>query len=245
MAAPLRIAMWSGPRNLSTALLRSFGSRADTVVCDEPLYAHYLQRTGAPHPGLEEVVAQHECDWRTVARWLTGPLPAGRSVFYQKHMAHHLLPEIERDWLDGLVHAFLIREPRAMLASLCEVLPRPDLTDTGLPQQVELFERLSDQLGHAPPVVDSRDLTADPAGVLRALCEQLGVPYDDSMLAWETGPRDTDGCWGMHWYASVWASTGFSSEPPKRKPLPASLRPLAEACDPLYQTLHAHRITTR
>jgi hypothetical protein len=243
MTAALRIAMWSGPRNVSTALLRSFGSRVDTVVCDEPLYAYWLRETGAPHPGSDEIQREHETDWRVVARQLTGPLPDGKQVYYQKHMAHHLLPDVDHAWLDQLTHVFLIREPRAMLASLCEVVPRPGLFDTGLPQQVELFERLLARDGVAPPVIDSADLLRDPAAVLRALCARIGLGFDTSMLGWEAGPRDTDGCWSRYWYAAVLESTGFAPYRPSSRSLPTSLGPLADACEELYTKLHAHRLT--
>ncbi|HEX6984335.1 MAG TPA: hypothetical protein VF170_03110, partial [Planctomycetaceae bacterium] len=145
MAAPLRLAVWSGPRNISTAMMRSWGNRSDTVVVDEPLYAHYLKVTRLPHPGADEVLAHHESDWRKVAEFLTGPVPGGKRIFYQKHMAHHLLPEIGRDWLSRLTHVFLIRDPKEMLTSLMKVLPEPRVEDTGLPQQVELFERVRDE----------------------------------------------------------------------------------------------------
>src|SRR4051812_20432340 len=146
--------MWSGPRNISTAMLRSWGNRPDTFVCDEPLYAHYLLRTGAPHPGAEEVIRWHETDWRQVVAWLTGDVPGGKAIFYQKHMTHHLLPEIDRGWLDRVRNAFLLRAPRAVLTSLARVLPEPRLEDTGLPQQLELFELVRRRTGRVPPVVD-------------------------------------------------------------------------------------------
>src|SRR5436190_9738229 len=156
--SPVRIAMWSGPRNISTAMMRSWGNRPDTFVCDEPLYAHYLQKTGYDHPGADEVIASHEPDWKKVVEWLTGPVPGGKPVFYQKHMAHHLLPEIERDWLASLTHAFLIRDPREMLLSLVKVMPHPAALDTGLPQQLELFRSVRAATGHTPPVIDARDV---------------------------------------------------------------------------------------
>ncbi len=236
--------MWSGPRNISTALMRSFGSRADTLVCDEPLYAHYLAQTGLPHPVAQAIQEQHETDWRRVVAWLTGPLPAGKRVFYQKHMAHHLLEEIERDWLDALTHVFLIRDPRRMLPSLDTVVPNPRLVDTGLPQQVELFEHVADTSGSPPPVVDSAELLQDPEGVLRALCPRIGLAFEPAMLAWAPGPRDTDGCWGEHWYANTWASTGFAPWKPDTRPLPEHLSTLLDECTPLYERLHAHRITS-
>jgi len=245
MPGALRIAMWSGPRNVSTALMRSFGSRADTLVCDEPLYAHYLARTGLPHPLADEIVRRHESDWRAVARWLTGPLPDGKHVFYQKHMAHHLLPEIEREWLAQLTHAFLIRDPEEMLTSLLRVLPAPRLVDTGLPQQLELFEALAAETGAAPPVVDAKDLLQDPEGVLGELCARLGLELDRAMLSWEPGPRATDGCWGPHWYGSTLDSTGFSAYRPKGERVPAALEELLASCRELYDRLHRHRIRTR
>lgn len=234
--------MWSGPRNVSTALLRSFGSRADTVVCDEPLYAHWLRETGTPHPGAEEIQRVHETDWKIVAARLTAPLPTGKRVSYQKHMAHHLLPDIGRSWLDQLTHVFLIRDPRSMLSSLSEVVPRPGLLDTGLPQQVELFDRLVDQTGSTPPVLDSADLLRDPEAVLRALCSRLGLDFDAAMLQWKAGPRDTDGCWSPYWYDAVLRSTGFAPYRPRTPSLPSSLVPLVDACEDLYQRLHAHRL---
>lgn len=242
MPAALRIAMWSGPRNVSTALLRSFGSRADTVVCDEPLYAYWLRETGTPHPGAEEIQRVHETDWEVVADQLTAPLPEGKRISYQKHMAHHLLPGVGRAWLDQLTHVFLVRDPRAMLASLCEVVPRPGLFDTGLPQQVELFEQLENRDGVAPPVIDSADLLRDPEAVLRALCERLGLEFDAAMLRWDPGPRDTDGCWSPYWYDAVRRSTGFQPYRPRNPSLPTSLGPLVDACERLYQTLHTHRL---
>jgi hypothetical protein len=242
-AAALRIAMWSGPRNVSTALMRAFEARDDCAVCDEPLYAHYLAVTKLPHPGAEAVIASQPTDWREVARALTGPAPGGERVFYQKHMAHHLLPEVGRGWVWELANAFLIRDPREMLPSLDAVFPDPGLEDTGLPQQVELFEELRRRTGEVPPVVDSRDLLREPKGVLRALCARLGLDFQESMLSWPPGRRETDGVWAEHWYAGVERSTGFAPWKPKEAPFPARLEPLLARCEEPYRQLHAHRIT--
>lgn len=241
-AAPLRLAVWSGPRNLSTALMRSFENRADTIVVDEPLYAHYLAETGLDHPLRSEVIAAGETDWRRVAERLSGPLEPGVRCFYQKHMAHHLLPHIERDWLSRLTHVFLIREPRAVLASLHAKWPDPRLVDTGLPQQVELFDRTLQETGQAPAVIDSDELLRDPRAVLMKLCERVGLEFDESMLEWPAGKRDSDGVWAAHWYAAVEASTGFG--PPRREhtDLPRSLEPLAEECEALHARLTPYRI---
>ena len=240
--APLRLAMWSGPRNLSTALLRSWGNRPDTFVCDEPLYAHYLAHTGLDHPGREAVIAAGETDWRKVVAWLTGPIPEGKPVFYQKHMTHHLLPEIDRGWLSSLTHAFLIRDPREMLASLGKTLATPRLADTGLAQQVEIFDLVHSRTGRVPPVVDARDVLENPRGLLHKLCDALDVAFDDAMLAWPPGPRPTDGVWGKHWYHSVWRSTGFEPWRPPTEPLPRALEPLLEECLPYHRRLHEHRL---
>ncbi len=238
----LRIAMWSGPRNISTAMMRSFGSRPDTAVCDEPLYAHYLLVTGVQHPGRDEVIAAQENDWRKVTETLTGPMPGGRAIWYQKHMAHHLLADVGREWLDRLSHAFLIREPDEMLASLLRTYPQAGLADTGLPQQWEIFERVAERLGRAPPVVLSSDVLRDPRAMLTKLCEALGVTFLAAMLSWSPGRRDTDGIWAPHWYAAVEASTGF--EPWRQKPvsLPESRRPLLAECRRWYEKLHQHRL---
>jgi len=237
-----RIAMWSGPRNISTAMLRSFGARADTHVSDEPLYAYYLQATGLPHPHAGEIIATHEPDWREVVRELTGPLPEGRNVWYQKHMAHHFLPEVDRGWLEGFEQAFLIREPRSMLCSLLDKLDRVGLEDTGLPQQVELFRRRFEEEGRAPAVVDAREVLLNPEGVLRALCERLGIPFDTAMLSWEQGRRDTDGCWGPYWYANTYESTTFAPYKPKEAQVPSGYEELARRCETLYEEMAQHRI---
>jgi hypothetical protein len=237
--------MWSGPRNLSTALLRAWENRPDTAVVDEPLYAFYLEMTGLDHPGRDEVLRAQPTDWREVARRLTGPVPGGHPIFYQKHMAHHLLPEVDRAWLDdpSFRHAFLLREPRAMLASLAKVIARPRVEDTGLPQQVELFRRFAERAGTPPPVVDARDVLEDPEGLLRALCAALGVSFDAAMLRWPAGSRATDGVWAPYWYTSVERSTGF--EPPRAESaeVPRPLRDLLAECEAHYAALHAHRLT--
>jgi hypothetical protein len=237
----VRIAMWSGPRNISTALMRSWSSRPDTVVCDEPLYAHYLKQTGREHPGRDDIIARHDADWRSVVEQLTGPVPGG-GIFYQKHMAHHLLPEMDRDWVLDLRSAFLIRDPAEMLPSLAEVLPNPVLRDTGLEQQWELFQYVQDAASPTPPVIDAKDVLLNPEGMLRALCIALDVPFHDAMLSWAPGPRATDGTWATYWYDAVEQSTGFEPYKPKTEPVPDRLQPLYATCQDYYQPLAAHRL---
>ena len=231
-----RVAMWSGPRNISTAMMRSFGARADTVVADEPFYAHYLAVTGLDHPGRAEVLASQPNRWQDVAAELTGPLPSTVAVYYQKHMAHHLLPEMGRSWLGALTHAYLIRDPAHVVASYARVRGEPTLADLGYPQQVEIFR------AYGGPVVDAADILRDPAAVLRRLCAALGLDFDPAMLRWPPGPRETDGVWAPHWYAAVQASTGFAPYDPAPADVPPRLRPLVEAAQPYYDELAAHRL---
>jgi hypothetical protein len=237
-----RIAMWSGPRNISTALLRSWGNRPDTFVCDEPLYAHYLFKTGIPHPGADEVIRHQEKDWRKVIAWLTGDVPDRKTIFYQKHMAHHLLPEIDRGWLDQVTNAFLIREPREVVTSFVRVAGEPRLEDTGFPQQLEIFSLVRQRTGRVPPVVDARDVLEDPARLLRLLCEALDVDFTEAMLSWPAGPRPTDGVWAKYWYDAVVKTTSFQPYQPKNEPVPPHLANLLEQTQGLYLQLYEHRL---
>lgn len=242
MPIPIRIAMWSGPRNISTAMLRSWGNRPDTFVCDEPLYAHYLQQTGLDHPEREEVINHHETDWRKVVDWLTGPIPEGKAIFYQKHMAHHLLENIERDWLGGLTHCFLIREPAEMLTSLIKHLPNPTLADTGLPQQVEIVRLVQQQTGNTPPIIDARDVLENPRRMLGLLCEAIGVEFTEAMLSWPAGRRETDGIWAKYWYDAVKKSTQFGPYRPKNEAVPPGFEHLLEQCVESYKQLYQNRL---
>jgi hypothetical protein len=233
----VRIAMWSGPRNLSTAMMRSFGNRTDCVVSDEPFYAAYLKLTGLDHPMRAAVLQHHESDWRAVARELEGPAPAGKPIWYQKHMTHHMLPAIGRGWMRACRHAFLIRHPARVLASYAAKRQAVGLADIGLIAQVALFEEAAALAGTPPPVVDADAILADPRRQLRRLCGALEIPFNEAMLNWPPGPRDTDGVWASHWYESVNRSTGFGAP----KPVPSlddpQLRNIEEQALPLYEKL--------
>lgn len=233
-----RIAFWSGPRNISTALMRSWGNRPDTAVVDEPFYAYYLQATGIDHPGREETLARHPSDPDEIIAMLLNDRE--EAVFYQKQMAHHLLPDVDRGWLDDVRHAFLIRDPAEMIASYIQVRETPTLEDFGLPQLAEIYERVAES---DPPIIDARDLLDDPRGVLTAVCHQLGVFFDERMLTWPAGPRPTDGAWAPHWYHSVEASTGF--RPCKRREihLPDRLQGIREECERFYSFFYERRLT--
>ena len=222
--------------------MRSWENRSDTIVCDEPLYAHYLRVTGLPHPGAAEVIAHHESDWRKVVAYLTGELPSGKTIFYQKHMAHHLLSNIDDDWLDQLTHCFLIREPREMLTSLLEFIPRPVITDTGLPQQLRIFQRVQQRTGREPPVLDAQDVLANPEVMLRSCCRMLEVPFQPAMLSWPAGRRATDGIWAKYWYDKVEKTTSFGPYRPKEETVPEPLLALLSECEELYSQLRKFRI---
>ena len=238
----LGLAMWSGPRNISTAMMRAWGNRTDTFVCDEPLYAYYLHATGSDHPGREEVIAAGETDWRKVVAWLTGDVPQGKSIFFQKHMTHHLLPEVERGWLARVTSCFLIRDPREVILSYVKKNRDPTAEDVGYPQQAEIFRIVCQRSGEAPPVLDARDVLADPRRMLGLLCERVGVPFQESMLSWPPGWRETDGVWAKHWYAEVETSTGFKPYTPRREELPAHLAEVGRQCREWYDELYEHRL---
>ena len=238
----VRIAMWSGPRNLSTAMMRSFGSRLDTFVSDEPFYGAYLEQTRDPQPMADEVIGSMDCDWQSVARTMTGPCPTGAPIWYQKHMAHHMVGPIDHDDLPGLRHAFLIRDPARVVASYAakRVAVRPE--HLGVERQVEYFEREADRLGHAPPVIDSSDILRDPAVMLEKLCAALGISWDPAMLRWQPGIRKTDGIWASHWYDAVAASTGFAMPDGDPAELDDDGSRVADACRPHYERLAEHRL---
>lgn len=238
---PLRIAMWSGPRNISTALMRAWGNRADTFVVDEPFYAHYLHTTGADHPVAAEVIAAGKIDWRKVITQLTGDVPGGKSIFYQKQMTHHLLPGIERAWLGELTNCFLIRDPGEVIVSYIKKNHDPTLEDLGFVQQAEIFDFVRGRTGTIPPVLDARDVLSDPRGMLGLLCAAIGVDFDEAMLSWPPGLRETDGVWAKHWYAEVEKSTSFRKYEAKHEPVPARLAPVHDACREVYERLYHYR----
>jgi hypothetical protein len=224
-------------------MMRAWDNRGDTFVCDEPLYAHYLDTTGRDHPGAAEVIAAGETDVAKAIAWLTGKIPGGKRVFYQKHMTHHLLPDIDRGWLRKLTNCFLIREPREVITSLIKHVPDATLPDTGFPQQAEIFERVAEWTGKVPPVVDARDVLDYPREVLAKLCGAVGVEFTDRMLSWPPGLRDTDGVWAKYWYKEVETTTSFRPYKPKDEPVPQRLLGMLEKCEESYRRLYAHRLT--
>lgn len=234
--------MWSGPRNISTAMMRSWGNRIDTIVVDEPFYAYYLRAADKKHPGTDEVIANGETDWRNVVAQLTGPIPNGREIFFQKQMTHHQLPEVDRRWLGALTNCFLIRDPAEVITSYIRKNDDPMLEDLGFVQQAAIFAWVREKTDQQPPVVDARDVLANPERMLRLLCEAIGVTFDKAMLSWPPGLRDTDGVWAKHWYSEVAKSTSFQPSKPKNEPVPERLREIEQRCREYYERLYEHRL---
>ncbi|WP_425073465.1 HAD family hydrolase [Sagittula sp. S175] len=234
------IAMWSGPRNLSTAMMYSFGARADCAVWDEPFYAAYLRMTGLDHPMREEIIAAGETDPARVARLCGGA--ADKPLFYQKHMTHHMIPGVPRDWFTQVRHVFLIRHPSRVLASYDQKRERATLEDIGFVQQVEIFAQVK-AMGLPVTVVDSADIRRAPEVMLRALCARLGIDFDPAMLSWPAGGHPGDGVWAAHWYDAVHRSTGFAGAEGPLPDLPPALQAIHDAALPCYKEMRAEALT--
>ncbi|MGC3966645.1 MAG: hypothetical protein QM775_04535 [Pirellulales bacterium] len=236
--------MWSGPRNISTALMRSWENRPDAVVCDEPFYAYYLAQTKAPHPMAAEIIAAGPTDWRDVVRRLTRD-EVPRPVFYQKQMTHHLLSEVGREWLDDVVNCFLIRSPEEVIRSYLKKNYSPTAEDIGFPQQAAIYDHVAARSAKTPIVIDARDVLERPRETLGLLCDAIGVPMYEEMLSWPPGYRATDGIWAPHWYGEVVETTGFApprNEPEREETLSADLFDVLRRCETIYQRLRAVRL---
>ena len=238
----MKIAMWSGPRNLSTAMMYAFAARGDCAVVDEPFYGAYLSATGIDHPMRDAVIASQNPDPAQVAAACTGPVPQAQSHFYQKHMTLHMIPAFPRGFMRDLTNVFLIRHPARVVASYAKKREGPTLADIGFVQQAELFDQVANALGHAPLVIDSADIRANPAQALSGLCAALGIPYTDRMLHWPAGPKPYDGVWAPHWYNAVHKSTGFEDPEGALPDLPADYAALVDQALPHYERLAAFKL---
>ena len=234
--------MWSGPRNISTALMRSWESRSDTFVIDEPFYAHYLSVTNVDHPGRDEIVQRGETDQSVVSKGLISDIDDSCSIYFQKHMTHHMIPSVDRDWMKDVVNCFLIRNPKDMILSYTKVNSNLNMHLLGLEEQYELFEYVTKINGRAPPVVDSKDILIDPRKILSLLCEKVGVIFSEEMLSWSKGVRDTDGIWAKYWYDNVINSTGFNTYTEKNEVIRDEYLQLYEDCLKIYEKLSKHKI---
>ncbi|WP_411351814.1 HAD family hydrolase [Leisingera aquaemixtae] len=237
----MRIAMWSGPRNLSTAMMYAFGNRGDCAVVDEPFYAAYLAMTGLDHPMRSEILDSQPQDPEAVAKALLGPVPGAKPYYYQKHMTQHMIPGVPRDWMREAVNVFLIRHPARVIASYAAKRENPTLEDIGFRQQAELFD-LVRSWGQTPVVVDSHDIRENPAAKLEQLCDAIGIPYSPKMLSWPKGGHKDDGVWAEHWYGAVWSSTGFAGAEGPLPDVPDALQPVQQAAMPYYEQMKAVKI---
>ena len=234
--------MWSGPRNISTALMRSWESRSDTFVIDEPFYAHYLSVTNVDHPGRDEIIQNGETDQNIVSKGLISDIDDSCSVYFQKHMTHHMIPSVDREWMKDVVNFFLIRDPKDMILSYTKVNSNLTMHLLGLEEQYELFEYVTKINGRAPPVVDSKDILIDPRETLSLLCEKVGVVFSEEMLSWSKGVRDTAGIWAKYWYDNVVNSTGFNTYTEKNEVIRDDYLQLYEDCLKIYEKLSKHKI---
>jgi len=241
MSEPVRVAMWSGPRNISTAMMRSWENRPDTVVVDEPLYAAYLARTGIEHPAREAVIASQPTDLDAAIAALRATLPQGVSVHYAKHMTHHVDEEMDLSWSLAFRNVALIRDPFEVVNSYVRSREACEPRDIGVLQQRWLVETW-DAAGRPAPIIDAGDFLRAPEAHLRWLCDWLGIPFTDRMLSWPAGPRASDGVWAPHWYDAVWRSTGFEPWRPREIDLSDHDAAVAEACRPAYEAMHARRV---
>ncbi|MFS4581618.1 HAD family hydrolase [Phaeobacter sp. C3_T13_0] len=237
----MRIAMWSGPRNLSTAMMYAFGNRGDCAVVDEPFYASYLAQTGLEHPMHAEILDSQPQDPVAVISNLLGPVPAAKPFFYQKHMTHHMIDGIPRDWMREVANVFLIRHPARVIASYAEKRENPTLDDIGFRQQAELFEQVCGW-GQRPVVLDSDKVRQNPEQLLERLCDGVGIPFSPKMLSWPMGGHKDDGVWSAHWYGAVWKSTKFAGPEGPLPDVPDALRPVLEAALPYYEQLKATEV---
>ncbi len=238
-----RIAMWSGPRNISTAMMRAFENRPDCVVWDEPFYAAYLVMTGIDHPMRDEVIAAGLQNPKDVVAAVTGPVPYNAPVYYQKHMLQHMVPDMPRGWLGQVDHAFLIRDPAKMVASYAKKRAEVSAEDLGYVKLDEIYNQVASVTGTAPPVLDADDILSAPEAMLSALCASLGIPFTEKMLSWPEGERQSDGAWAPHWYGAVWKSTGFQKPAPVALDLDNHHQQIADACMPYYEKYKALALT--
>ncbi|WP_169567883.1 HAD family hydrolase [Sneathiella limimaris] len=236
------LSMWSGPRNISTAMMRSFGSRPDCQPVDEPFYAYYLTETGLNHPMRAEILASQPEDWRQVSSDINAPLPDGKTLRYLKHMTQHMLPDIDLGAFASHKHCFLIRDPRLVIASFSAKYDQVTAEATGFHQQMRLFEYFDQQADHKPVIVEGEDIQKNPSGMLHALCSTLKLSFYPQMLEWEKGRKPEDGVWAAHWYNAVEASTGFAPYQAREATLTPEQEKLARELEPIYLELKSRKL---
>ena len=242
MHSELRIAMWSGPRNISTALMRSFENRSDSFVTDEPFYAYFLKESGEDHPGREEIIQSQSSDWETVASELIGSIPQGKTIWYQKHMAHHILDYSNLDWINSVFNCFLIRDPKEVICSYVKRFKLIDHKQLGFNQQLRIFKKIKRKTGETPVVINAKDVLEHPEKILKKLCKILKIEFSKSMLNWPSGKRATDGIWAPYWYSEVEKTTGFQPYSYQNTKLDPNYRIIYDQCMIDYEVLFNQRV---
>ena len=237
------IAMWSGPRNISTALMRSFENRSDCFVSDEPFYSYFLHKTGLKHPLRNEIIKSNLVDYNEIIKYITGPTPFSKQIWYQKHMAHHILPGVDMNWIKNMKNCLLIRHPSDVILSYSKKNEINNIQQLGYLQQIEIYKMLTKELGISPIIIDAQDLLRNPKNMLIEICKNLRIEFDDKMLSWQPGIRKTDGIWGKHWYKQVEASTGFKPYAKTDRIIPSKYQSLYDECMQYYDFLYQNRIS--
>jgi len=235
-----RLAMWSGPRNISTAMMRSFGARNDCYCVDEPFYACYLRATGLHHPMHEEILSHHENNPGKVIEFLLSRPTDSTRLFYQKHMTQHMVEHIPRDWFGSCQHIFLIRDPRRVVTSFAKAMTEFDLNDIGARQQVEIFNEVIQKTGKQPLVIDTDRFLTDPKYYLILMCDYLNINWQSTMLSWEKGPHPEDGIWASHWYGNLYQSTGFENKRTDLPELSLNHQKIADGAREYYEQLYQY-----
>ena len=237
--------MWSGPRNISTAMMRAWGNRSDTQVIDEPLYGSYLYQSGKKHPMYKEIMhAQGTDATKIISHLITDKLPPGKHIYYQKHMCHHLGDDLYLDWVTQLNNIFLIRDPRYVLASYIKKHKQVTAKDLAYPQQLKLFNYIRDKCAYPPMVIETADFLSNPKAMLQTICQQLEIDFDTKMLSWPKGYRPADGIWARHWYNRVVESTGFTKHVAKEIKLNDQHQEIVDTCMVYYQQLNQYALKT-
>jgi len=236
------IAMWSGPRNISTALMRSFENRSDCFVSDEPFYSYFLYKTGLKHPLSNEVINSGLIHYDKIIKYITGPIPSSKNIWYQKHMAHHILEGENIDWIKNMKNCLLIRHPSDVILSYSKKNEINNIQQLGYLQQIEIYKMLTEELGIPPIIIDAQDLLVEPKKMLIEICEILRIKFDKKMLSWSQGSRKTDGIWGKHWYKQVEASTGFKPYIKTNRIISPKYQSLYDECIQYYEFLYQNRI---
>ena len=239
MSNNIIISMWSGPRNLSTALMRSFGNRSDvTNVLDEPFYASYLVSTNKDHPMKKEVIQSQLTNIDDVKK---NCQVANKGVTYQKHMTHHIIDK-DYSWMNELINCFLIRNPKMVVHSFMKSWNDGGFEDIGFQQQYDIYKYVQENINDNPIIIDASKLRNDPKRVLSKFCEIVGLEWDEKMLSWSTGLKDYDGVWAKHWYPSVLNSTSFKPESKKQINLSDNEKTIVDRAMPIYEELYKDSI---